>query len=87
MFCMKNKRFDVTGMNCSACVAHVERSVKKLDGIQSVEVSLLTNSMKVEYDENLLNDKTIEDAVENAGYSASAQQEPSESQDSKKKSS
>jgi Cu+-exporting ATPase len=83
---MKNKKFDVVGMNCSACVAHVERSVNKLDGVHSVEVSLLTNSMKVEYDENLLNDHAIEAAVENAGYSANVKEEPSESQDSKKKS-
>ena len=35
--------FDVRGMTCSACSAHVEKSVRKLDGIRSVTVSLLTN--------------------------------------------
>ena len=48
---MKQK-FDVTGMTCSACSAHVEKSVRKLDGVVEVNVNLLQNSMSVEYDEN-----------------------------------
>lgn len=51
---MKQK-FDVTGMTCSACVAHVEKAVKKLPGVQDVAVSLMTNSMQVEYDDSALN--------------------------------
>ena len=47
---MKEK-FDVTGMSCSACSSHVEKSVSKLEGIKTVSVNLLTNSMQVEYDE------------------------------------
>ena len=43
---MKQK-FDVTGMTCGACVAHVEKAVKKLPGVQDVAVSLMTNSMQV----------------------------------------
>ena len=45
---MKQK-FDVTGMTCSACSAHVEKAVGKLEGIQTVNVNLLQNSMVVEY--------------------------------------
>ena len=41
---MKQK-FNVTGMTCSACSAHVEKSVLRQEGVSSVEVSLLTNSM------------------------------------------
>ena len=37
--------FDVRGMTCSACSAHVEKSVRRLDGINNLSVSLLTNSM------------------------------------------
>ena len=48
---MKQK-FDVTGMTCSACSAHVEKSVKKLSGVEDVSVSLLQNSMLVEYVQN-----------------------------------
>ena len=50
---MKEK-FDVTGMSCSACSSHVEKSVSKLEGIKTVSVNLLTNSMQVEYDETSL---------------------------------
>ncbi len=50
---MKQK-FDVTGMTCSACSAHVEKAVNKLEGVRRAEVSLMTNSMNVEYDEAAL---------------------------------
>ncbi len=66
---MKQK-FDVTGMTCGACVAHVEKAVKKLNGVQDVAVSLMTNSMQVTYDEKILNAAAIETAVANAGYGA-----------------
>jgi Cu+-exporting ATPase len=49
----------------------VEKSVKKLEGIQSVQVNLLSNSMNVEYDEVLLDQSAIIHAVKNAGYGAS----------------
>ena len=48
------ERFDVTGMTCSACSSHVEKSVGKLAGVENVSVNLLTNSMQVEFDENQL---------------------------------
>lgn len=66
---MKQK-FSVTGMSCSACSAAVERSVKKLDAVQKCEVSLLTNSMSVEYDEKIIKQKDIIHAVNIAGYGA-----------------
>lgn len=67
---MKTEKYDVTGMTCSACVAHVEKSVAKLPGIKSVQVSLLTNSMTVNYDEQSLTDQDIEKTVSDAGYQA-----------------
>ena len=45
---MKQK-FDVTGMSCSACSAHVEKAVSKVPGVDKVQVNLLQNSMVVEY--------------------------------------
>lgn len=68
---MKKKRFTIEGMTCSACVAHVEKSVKALDGIDEATVSLLTNSMSVLYDENKLDEAKIVSAVDHAGYKAS----------------
>ena len=65
-----SRKFDVTGMTCSACSAHVEKSVSKLVGEGNVTVSLLTNSMQVECDDKKVSDCEIIKAVEDAGYGA-----------------
>ena len=64
------EQFTVTGMTCAACSAHVENAVKKLDGVTTVSVSLLTNSMAVEFDENKTSAKAIVSAVKKSGYGA-----------------
>ena len=66
-----NKKFSVTGMTCSACSASVEKAVKKLEGINSVSVNLLTNSMVVDYNEEAIDENNIIQAVTSAGYGAS----------------
>lgn len=66
---MKEK-FDVTGMTCSACVAHVEKSVLKVGGVADVQVNLLQNSMVVDFDPQKTNPKEIISAVEQGGYGA-----------------
>ncbi|MFH5836651.1 heavy metal translocating P-type ATPase [Proteiniclasticum sp. C24MP] len=63
------QKFDVTGMTCSACTAAVEKSVKKLEGVSSVTVSLMTNSMTIAYDSDVPEESVIE-AVKKAGYGA-----------------
>lgn len=65
-------RFNVTGMSCAACSAHVEKAVKQLDGIQNVEVNLLTGSMTADFNENILSDDDIINAVISAGYGSSS---------------
>lgn len=67
---MKEK-FNVTGMSCAACSAHVEKAVSRLEGVQKAEVSLMTNSMQVLYDENVVSREDICQAVSEAGYGAS----------------
>ena len=47
---MVKLKFDVQGMTCSSCSAHVEKAVRKLDGINTVTVNLLSNNMIVEFD-------------------------------------
>lgn len=69
---MKQK-FDIKGMSCAACQAHVETAVKQVDGVNKVEVYLLSNSMKVDFNETV-SIETIIKAVENAGYEASISQ-------------
>ena len=61
------KNFDITGMNCAACSARVEKAVSAIDGVESCSVNLLTNSMTVETD---VESDVIVSAVENAGYGA-----------------
>jgi Cu+-exporting ATPase len=67
---MKQK-FNVTGMSCSACSAAVERSVRKVSGVKSADVNLLTNSMVVDYSGSPENQADVIRAVEEAGYGAS----------------
>ena len=61
-------KYNVTGMSCSACSASVEKAVKKVKGIDSCTVNLLTNSMTVE---GHADPKAVIEAVEKAGYGAS----------------
>ena len=68
---MAQDTFDVGGMTCAACQAHVDRAVSKLDGIQSVAVNLLAGSMLVDYDPEQVTPDDICTAVDRAGYSAS----------------
>lgn len=68
---MQKKKFDVTGMTCSACQAHVEKAVGKVDGVAAVNVNLLRNFMEVEFDEKVTGTQKIIQAVENSGYGAS----------------
>lgn len=63
------KCYDVTGMSCAACSAHVEKAVSKVEGVSEVSVSLLTNSMNVE---GTASPEAVIQAVEKAGYRAKA---------------
>lgn len=69
---MKEK-FDVTGMTCSACSSRVEKCVSKLEGVNEVSVNLLTNSMQVEFNDAVIQEQGIIEAVVHAGYGASVQ--------------
>ena len=68
---MAQDKFDVGGMTCAACQAHVDRAVSKLDGVQSVAVNLLAGSVMVDYDPAQVSPDDICTAVDRAGYSAS----------------
>lgn len=65
------QKFSVTGMTCSSCSAHVEKAVRKLPGVEQVNVNLLSNSMTVDYTEEQVNSQAIIEAVVEAGYGAS----------------
>ena len=67
---MKHDQFVVTGMTCSACSAHVEKSVSHVDGVCQVSVNLLNGSMAVDYDESVTSPDKIVAAVVDGGYGA-----------------
>ena len=71
---MTKQKFDITGMTCASCAAHVEKAVAALHGISSVSVNLLTNSMIVIFDEHIIGIREIINAVEKGGYHASIEQ-------------
>ena len=66
---MKEK-FTVTGMSCAACSAGIERTLNKTEGVRKAEVSLMGESMVVEYDERKISREKIIQAVVNLGYGA-----------------
>lgn len=66
---MKDK-FSITGMSCAACSAGIERTVCRLEGVKKAEVSLMGETMLVEYDEGTLSKEKIIQEVINLGYGA-----------------
>lgn len=65
------QKYSVGGMSCSACSMGIEKAVKKLDGVVGVEVSLLSKSMTVDFDEQKISHQLIIATVEKLGYTAS----------------
>ncbi len=71
---MAKQKFNITGMTCSACSAHVEKAVNRLEGVKTASVNLLANSMTAEFDEGVLSAEDIIQAVIQSGYGASLPQ-------------
>ncbi len=70
--------FDIKGMACAACSARVEKATQKVEGVTSVAVNLLKNSMEVEYDGSPQTVANISKAVKKAGYKATPRKERKE---------
>ncbi len=66
---VENEKYVVTGMTCASCSSHVDKAVRKVNGVKDVTVNLLTNSMIVTYD-NPATSSLIEKAVSDSGYEA-----------------
>ena len=62
------KRYNITGMTCSACSSGIEKSVNKLDGVTHCEVSLIGKSMKAEFDDSVISEEQIFSTVKSLGY-------------------
>ncbi len=73
---MAHEKFDVEGMTCASCQAHVERAARSCPGVSNVTVNLLSGSMTVDFDESATNAEDICAAVDRAGYHAAPVQTP-----------
>ena len=66
---MKTIIIKISGMHCAACSSGVERSIKKVTGVDRVEVNLATQSAFVRYDETLSKVSDFDVAIEKMGFS------------------
>ncbi len=65
----KNVSLNIGGMTCAACVNHVEKALREVDGVESSSVNLATERASVQYAESLANIEDLRSAIEDAGYS------------------
>lgn len=68
---MKKVKLTIEGMHCASCAANIERSLKKVPGVSSVAVSLMTKKGFIEVDEKV-SDEELKKAVARAGYKVAA---------------
>jgi len=64
---MKKVKITISGMHCASCVNNVERSLKKVPGVKSVSVSLMTNKSIVETEDGV-NQEALKQAISRTGY-------------------
>ncbi len=62
--------FDIWGMSCASCAAHIKNSLDKIDGVYDVTVNQLSSSMNLIFDKTLISTRAIEDVVNKSGYTA-----------------
>lgn len=82
---MKKQRFNVTGMSCAACQAAIERTVGKMNGVQSAVVNLLANTLTTEYDETKVTNEAICSRIAQIGYGATPEGAAPEAKTSQEK--
>ena len=74
--------FTVKGMHCASCSAIIEKALKKIDGVESAEVSYAVGTARVSFDETKTDSTAFSKAVEHLGYSlTTSQAETAESMD------
>ncbi len=70
---MNKKIYEIPDMSCAHCKARIEKEVTGLEGILKANVSLADKVLAVDYDENIVDNQAIIDAVSEAGYTATEQ--------------
>ncbi len=66
---MKKAKIEIVGMHCASCASNIERSLKKIAGVKSANVSLLLRKGTAEIDDNV-SEEDLKKAVKRAGYNA-----------------
>lgn len=66
---MINKTYKIKGMHCASCAGIIERTFKKIDGVESVEVNYVTETAKINFDENKNKPEIFSQKIEPLGYS------------------
>ena len=82
---MEIVQLDIEGMTCASCVAHVEKGIRKVGGIDMAAVNLATEKATVSYDPAVANPEDIIRAVVDAGYAAAVAKRDNEDEAEKKK--
>lgn len=77
-------RFKISGMTCAACSAGIQKNVNKLNGVRNADVSLMGQSMSVEFDEKEITIEKIISAVTSLGYGASLDDDAKQSEQKKR---
>jgi P-type Cu+ transporter len=65
---MATKTFVIEGMHCAACVVSNERALRKVPGVRSADVSLGSRSARVEFDDALVSEAALREAIAKNGY-------------------
>ncbi len=68
---MKKELLDITGMSCSACSSRIEKVVNKMQGVEQINVNLLTNNAHISFDESIVDEAAIIARIEKLGFGAS----------------
>lgn len=64
---MKKAKMEISGMHCASCASNIERSVKKVEGVKDIKVSLLLKKATAEIEDNV-SEEDLKKAVKRAGY-------------------
>lgn len=68
---MKKETLVITGMSCASCVNHIEKNVRKMDGIKDITINLATEKATINYNEEIVSIASIVKTIEDSGYGAS----------------
>lgn len=82
---MKTATFTIVGMHCASCVTRNERSLKKIKGVHDASVNFATHSATVEFDESLVAEKMLQEAVIKNGYKVLTEELAAQQKDEAKK--